>query len=43
MLDIERGDTANVSKISMGVPVCEPIDAPLHFIRGGRIGSFVRE
>ena len=35
MLDIERGDAANVSKISMGSHTGTHIDAPLHFVRGG--------
>jgi arylformamidase len=35
MLDIERGDTANVSKISMGSHTGTHMDAPLHFVREG--------
>ncbi|HET7478147.1 MAG TPA: cyclase family protein [Rubrobacteraceae bacterium] len=36
MLDIERGDVANVSKISMGSHTGTHMDAPLHFIRDGK-------
>jgi arylformamidase len=36
MLDIECGDAANVSKISMGSHTGTHMDAPLHFVRGGR-------
>ena len=36
MLDIERGDTANVSTISMGSHTGTHMDAPLHFVRGGK-------
>jgi arylformamidase len=36
MLDIERGDVANVSKISMGSHTGTHMDAPLHFIRTGK-------
>ena len=34
-LDIERGDVASVSKISMGSHTGTHMDAPLHFVRGG--------
>jgi arylformamidase len=36
MLDIEHGDAANVSKISMGSHTGTHMDAPLHFVRDGR-------
>ena len=36
MLDIERGDVANASKISMGSHTGTHMDAPLHFIRDGK-------
>ena len=36
MLDIERGDVANVSKISMGSHTGTHMDAPLHFVREGK-------
>jgi len=36
MLDIERGDVANVSKLSMGVHTGTHMDAPIHFFRMGR-------
>ena len=36
MLDIERGDIANVSIISMGAHTGTHMDAPLHFFRTGR-------
>ena len=36
MLDIERGDVANVSKISMGSHTGTHMDAPLHFIGDGK-------
>ena len=36
MLDIEHGDAANVSKISMGSHTGTHMDAPLHFVREGR-------
>ncbi len=36
MLDIERGDVANVSKLSMGAHTGTHMDAPLHFFRTGR-------
>jgi arylformamidase len=36
MLDIERGDVANVSIISMGAHTGTHMDAPLHFFRTGR-------
>jgi arylformamidase len=36
MLDIERGDVANVSKLSMGSHTATHMDAPLHFIRTGK-------
>jgi arylformamidase len=35
MLDIEHGDAANVSTISMGSHTGTHMDAPLHFVRGG--------
>ncbi|MGH3149100.1 MAG: cyclase family protein [Rubrobacter sp.] len=35
MLDIECGDAANVSKISMGSHTGTHMDAPLHFVREG--------
>jgi arylformamidase len=35
VLDIERGDVASVSKISMGSHTGTHMDAPLHFVRGG--------
>lgn len=35
MLDMERGDTANVSTISLGSHTGTHMDAPLHFVRGG--------
>jgi arylformamidase len=36
MLDIECGDAANVSKISMGSHTGTHMDAPLHFVREGK-------
>jgi arylformamidase len=36
MLDIEHGDAANVSTISMGSHTGTHMDAPLHFVRGGK-------
>jgi len=36
MLDIERGDVANVSKLSMGAHTGTHMDAPIHFFRTGR-------
>jgi len=36
MLDLDHGDAANVSKISMGSHTGTHMDAPLHFIRGGK-------
>jgi arylformamidase len=36
MLDIERGDVANVSKLSMGAHTGTHMDAPLHFLRTGK-------
>jgi arylformamidase len=36
MFDIERGDVANVSKISMGSHTGTHMDAPLHFISDGK-------
>ena len=36
MLDIERGDVANVSKLSMGAHTGTHMDAPLHFFRTGK-------
>jgi arylformamidase len=35
ILDMEQGDVANVSKISMGSHTGTHMDAPLHFIREG--------
>ena len=35
MLDIERGDVANVSKLSLGAHSGTHMDAPLHFFRTG--------
>src|SRR5438874_11015948 len=35
MLDIERGDVATVSKLSMGVHTGTHMDAPRHFFRTG--------
>ena len=34
--NIERGDTANVSKLSMGAHTGTHMDAPLHFFQNGR-------
>ena len=36
MLDIGRGDVANVSILSMGSHTATHMDAPLHFIRDGK-------
>jgi arylformamidase len=36
MLDIERGDVATVSKLSMGAHTGTHMDAPLHFFRAGK-------
>jgi len=36
MLDIECGDVANVSKLSMGANTGTHMDAPIHFFRTGR-------
>jgi arylformamidase len=36
MLGLEHDDAANVSKISMGSHTGTHMDAPLHFIRGGK-------
>jgi arylformamidase len=36
MLDIECGDAANVSRISMGSHTGTHMDAPLHFVREGK-------
>lgn len=36
MLDMECGDVCNVSTISMGSHTATHMDAPLHFIRGGK-------
>jgi arylformamidase len=36
MLDMEHGDVANVSKISMGSHTGTHMDSPLHFIREGK-------
>ena len=33
---IERGDVANVSTLSLGSHTGTHMDAPLHFVRGGR-------
>jgi arylformamidase len=35
MLDIERGDVANVATISLGSHTGTHMDAPIHFVRGG--------
>jgi arylformamidase len=35
MLDMERGDIANVSKISLGSHTGTHMDAPIHFVRDG--------
>jgi arylformamidase len=35
MLDMERGDVANVSKISLGSHTGTHMDAPFHFVRDG--------
>jgi kynurenine formamidase len=35
MLDMERGDVANVSTISLGSHTGTHMDAPIHFLRGG--------
>jgi arylformamidase len=36
MLDMERGDVANVSKISLGSHTGTHMDAPFHFVRDGQ-------
>src|SRR5207244_6826319 len=36
MLDIERGDVSNVSRLSMGVHTGTHMDAPIHFFRTGK-------
>jgi len=36
MLDIERGDVATVSKLSMGAHTGTHMDGPLHFFRAGK-------
>ena len=36
MLDIERGDTANVSKLSLGAHTGTHMDAPIHFFPAGK-------
>ena len=36
MLDIERGDVATVSKLSMGAHTGTHMDAPIHFSRAGK-------
>lgn len=36
MLDMERGDVCNVSKLAFGSHTGTHMDAPLHFIRGGK-------
>ncbi len=35
VMDIDRGDVANVSKLSLGAHTGTHMDAPLHFIRDG--------
>jgi arylformamidase len=35
MLDIEHGDVANVSTLSLGSHTGTHMDSPLHFVRGG--------
>ncbi len=35
VLDIERGDVANVSKLSLGAHTGTHMDAPIHFLSGG--------
>ena len=35
MLDMDRGDVANVSKISLGSHTGTHMDAPIHFVRDG--------
>jgi arylformamidase len=35
MLDMERGDVANVSKFSLGSHTGTHMDAPIHFVRAG--------
>lgn len=36
ILAIDRGDTANVSKLSLGAHTGTHMDAPVHFLSGGR-------
>ncbi len=36
MLDMERGDVCNVSTLSMGSHTGTHMDAPVHFVRGGK-------
>jgi len=36
MLDMERGNVANVSSLSLGAHTGTHMDAPLHFVRGGQ-------
>jgi arylformamidase len=36
MMDIDRGDTANVSKLSLGAHTGTHMDAPVHFFPGGK-------
>ncbi len=36
MLDIDRGDPSNVSKLSMGAHTGTHMDAPLHFLKNGK-------
>jgi len=36
MLDMDRGDVCNVSKISMGSHTGTHMDAPIHFVRDGK-------
>lgn len=35
MMSMDRGDTANVSNISMGAHTGTHMDAPIHFVQGG--------
>jgi arylformamidase len=36
VLDLEKGDAANVSKLDMGAHTGTHMDAPLHFLRNGK-------
>src|SRR5215469_14591247 len=36
MKDLDEGDVANVSAMSMGVHTGTHVDAPIHFLRGGK-------